>query len=225
MDLDDVSTVPQYVAALEQQKANLQNAQAFKGRKATPRVSRDQIIGQFMFQQRMNKEQNAAYKAAIRSTIIPPAYPPSVVALSELKKIKFQQFSLETHHRGQYVLVKTVTPIMKMTAVMVIVEDEDRQAFILQIHNRGKQLSEPKALPEGSVFAIKDPYVKVSADGNYTIRVDHLSDIVFLPEFDERVPLAWRSRTSAADAKSPSFWKERGNKFFKNNHLQFAIQW
>lgn len=162
MDLDDVSNIPQYVAVLQQQKANFQRAQAVKGRKATPKASRDEIIGQFMLQRSvMTSGENSAYNASIRCSFIPPAYLPSVVSLRELRKIKFRDLSLETHHCGQYILVRTVTPSMKMTATMAIIEDEDKRVFILQLFNRGKELPHPQDLPEGAVLAVKEPYVKV----------------------------------------------------------------
>lgn len=135
-----------------------------------------------------------------------------------------QDLSLETHHRGRYLLVRTVTPMDVMTAVMAIVEDEDERVLMLQLYNQGKDVSQSWDLPEGVVIVVKEPYVKVMADGDYGIRVDHLSDLVFLPGFDERVPLSWRARTSP-DENSSAFWKERGNEFFEQAFYRFAIDW
>lgn len=39
---------------------------------------------------------------------------------------------------------------------------------------------------------VKEPYLKVMSDGDYGIRVDHLSDIMFIPKFDKLVPSLWR---------------------------------
>ena len=225
MDLDDVSTVPQYMALLKQQKENLAKAQAVRGEKATPKVSRDEIIRHFMLHLMMDSRQSSTSSTMIRSSFIPPAYPPSVVSLGSLRKTKFGDLFLETHHRGRYILVRTVTPFRRITAILTIVEDEDKRVLLLQLYNRGKQISQPQDLPEGAVLVVKEPYVKVSADGNYVIRVDHLSDLIFIPDFDERVPLPWRSRIPAENVNSPAFWKERGNVFFKQARYELAIQW
>lgn len=224
MDIDDVSTNPQYWEVLKQQKANLKRAQAFKGQRATPRKSRNEVIGQFMLRQMMNSRGSSSGSMNIRSSFLPPAYPPSTVPLEELSKIMLQDLSLETHHRGRYLLVRTVTPIDIMTAVMAIVEDEAEKVLMLQLYNQEKEISQPLDLPEGVVLVVKEPYLKVMADGDYGIRVDHLSDLIFVPDFDERVPLSWRARISPVE-DSPAFWKERGNEFFEETRYLFAIQW
>ncbi|KAK1140136.1 hypothetical protein N8T08_010613 [Aspergillus melleus] len=109
-----------------------------------------------------------------------------------------------------------------MTAVMAIVEDEDERVLMLQLYNQGKGFSGPRDLPEGAVMVVKEPYVKVMADGDFGIRVDHVSDLIFVPGFDERVPLSWRARIFP-DEESSAVWKERGNEFFRGAFYRFAI--
>ena len=79
-----------------------------------------------------------------------------------------------------------------MTAVMAIVEDEEGSVLMLQLYNQELELSGAQSLKAGTVLAVKEPYVKVMADGDYGIRVDHLSDVFFIPEFDDLVPSSWR---------------------------------
>ncbi|KAJ5559393.1 hypothetical protein N7513_001792 [Penicillium frequentans] len=223
MDIDDVSTVPQYLAVLKQQKGNLKRAQGFKGQRATPKKSRNEVISQFMLRQMIKSRENSSGSMNIRSSFLPTAYPPSIVSLDELSKIMLSDLSLETHHRGRYLLVRTVTSIDFMTAVMAIVEDEDERVLMLQLYNQREEISQPPDLPKGSVLVVKEPYVKVMADGDYGIRVDHLSDLIFVPGFDERAPFSWRPR-NLPDEDSPAFWKERGNEFFEQTLYRFAIQ-
>lgn len=87
---------------------------------------------------------------------------------------------LETHHRERYLLLRTVIPTDTMTAVMAIVEDEDGEVLTLQLYNQGDDLSGAQDIRQGTVIVVKEPYVKVMADGNYSIRVDHLSDVKFI---------------------------------------------
>lgn len=224
MNIDDVSSIPQYMEVLKQQKAILKRAQSFKGQRAIPKKSRNEVISQFMFRQRMKSSRNSSGSQNIRSSFLPPAYPPSTVSLKELDKIMLQELSLETHHRGKYLLVRTVTPIYVMTAVMAIVEDEDGRVLMLQLYNQEIELSKKQNLPEGVVIVVKEPYVKLMADGDFGIRVDHLSDLLFVPGFDEQVPLSWRARISP-DEDASAFWKERGNEFFELASYRFAIDW
>lgn len=52
------------------------------------------------------------------------------------------------------------------------------------------------------------------ADGDYGIRVDHLSDVLFIPEFD------------VTQAEENAFsWKAKGSEHFNQNDFRSAIQW
>lgn len=117
-----------------------------------------------------------------------------------------------------------VTPADTMTAVMAIVEDEDGSVLMLQLYNQEQELSNAHSLTEGTVLVVKEPYVKVMADGDYGIRVDHLSDIWFVPEFDDLVPLSWRKRVTQCDENASS-WKEKGSEHFGQGDYRSAIQW
>ncbi|KAF3391247.1 hypothetical protein F1880_007849 [Penicillium rolfsii] len=222
MDTHDVSDVPEYLKYLQGQKRTLKNAENLKGCPARSPKSRDEILMQFMFRQMMSIEKPDD-RNQIRSSFLPPAYPPCVSPFSELKKVMIKSLVLETHHRGQYLLLKTVTQTDTMTAVMAIVEDEDGSVLMIQFYNRGQELSGAQCLKEGTVLVVKEPYVKVMADGDYGIRVDHLSDVWFIPEFDDLVPLSWRKRVTQSD-ESASSWKEKGNNYFDQRDYISAIQ-
>lgn len=56
---------------------------------------------------------------------------------------------LETHHRGRYILVKTVTPVDRMTAILAIVEDEEGNSLMLQLFSQEKARSADDILSEG----------------------------------------------------------------------------
>ena len=223
MDTHDVSDVPEYLGYLQAQKQNLRNAQAVKGRPASSQKSKDEILMQFMFRRMMNTT-GPASTMNIRSSFLPPAYPPCVRPFSKLKKVLIENLRLETHHRGRYLLLRTVTQTDTMTAVMAIVEDEVQSVLMLQLYNQEQELSGAQSLREGTVLVVKEPYVKVMADGDYGIRVDHLSDVWFVPEYDGLVPLSWRKRVTQTD-ENASTWKEKGNDHFNHGDYRSAIQW
>ncbi|KAJ6118364.1 hypothetical protein N7471_013831 [Penicillium samsonianum] len=222
MDTHDVSDVPEYLMYLQAQKQNLKNAQAVKGRPARPQKSKDKILMQFMFRQMM-KTKAPANPMNIRSSFLPPAYPPCVSPFSKLNKVMINSLCLETHHRERYLLLRTITQTDTMTAVMAIVEDEDGSVLMLQLYNQEQELSGAQKLREGTVLVVKEPYVKVMADGDYGIRVDHLSDVWFIPEFDDLVPFSWRKRVTQADENASS-WKAKGSEHFDQGDYRSAIQ-
>lgn len=222
MDTHDVSQVSEYLQYLQRQKRTLQNAQFRKGQTLKPIKSRDEIIMQFMFRQMMSNSR-AGDKNELRSSFVPPAYHPSVASLSKLKKAVINDLTLETHHRGSYILVRAVTPTDRMTAIMAVVEDERGDVLMLQLYNHEPNLATDGRLVEGTVMLIKEPYLKMMADGDYGLRVDHLSDIRFIPDHDSLVPSVWRC-LSEIPASAVS-WKTKGNNFFNQSAYYLAIDW
>lgn len=63
----------------------------------------------------------------------------------------------------------------------VIAEDEDRDVVQLELHNQETEITTDSRLAEGTVMIIKEPYLKAMPDGEYTILLDHVPDIVLLP--------------------------------------------
>jgi hypothetical protein len=128
---------------------------------------------------------------------------------------------LETHHRGTYILVRSLTPQDRETAVMAIVEDEKGDALLVQLHH---QVDDREPLVhEGTVMILKEPFLKVMLDGNYGLRVDHLSDVVFLLANDERIPAAWRRKPDHSGTALA--WKTQGDKHFNRSEYRSAIKW
>ncbi|PHH85191.1 hypothetical protein CDD83_778 [Cordyceps sp. RAO-2017] len=123
---------------------------------------------------------------------------------------------LETHHRGKRTLLRVCTPANRMTAVMAIVEDQQGTAVLLQLYHQPEEADVPAddILWPGLVFIVKEPFFKCASDGSYSIRVDHPSDIIWLGEDDEYVPMNWRRATVQSES-SPDY-RTRGNEAVKN---------
>ncbi|KID83169.1 TPR domain protein [Metarhizium guizhouense ARSEF 977] len=101
---------------------------------------------------------------------------------------------LETHHRGARIVVRICTPPQRMTAVMAIVEDEQSTAVLLQLYHQPTELVVPadEIMQKGGVLVLKEPFFKCCTDGAYSLRVDHVSDIIWLDGTEECVPSKWR---------------------------------
>ncbi|EED22941.1 TPR domain protein [Talaromyces stipitatus ATCC 10500] len=206
MDTHDVSHVSEHLQIPQIQKQTLQNAYSRKGQTPEPTKSRVEIISQFMFLQMTGN-----------SRAVDPH------ALSDLKKVMIRYITFETHHRGSYILVRAVIPTDRMTAIMAVAEDKKGDVLMLQLYNQGKDLASDIRLVEGTVMLTKEPYLKMMADGDYSLRVGHLSDIKFIPDHDSLVPSVWRGWLK--DHASADSWKTNRNGFFNKAVYHLAIDW
>jgi chemotaxis signal transduction protein len=64
------------------------------------------------------------------------------------------------------------------------------ECVLLQLYGREHENDRPvnEILSEGMVIVVKEPYFKVNSEGGYGMRVDHVSDILWLSETDGRDP-------------------------------------
>lgn len=162
----------------------------------------------------------------LRTTSVPAAYPPCVTPFNNLSKTTIRDLRLETHHIGKFLLLRSATPADRMTAVMSIVEDENRDGLLLQLYHQEDETERKtnEILREGDVLIIKQPYFKLMSDGEYGIRTDHLSDVVRLQMGDERIPLACRSRLIRSQVTAVD-WKLKGNDSVKKSDYHTASEW
>ncbi|CBF71545.1 hypothetical protein AN6829.2 [Aspergillus nidulans FGSC A4] len=224
MDVHDVFSIEQYFHLLKDQERTLRNALGHRGQSWKATKPRDELIKSFWEHHIIGRQDTFALPDTfkIKTSFLPPAYPPCTAPMADLKKVAISDLRLETHHRGLYVLLRAVTPAASMTGIMVIVEDEARDVLLLQLYNQEERLEKDGRLVEGKVVLVKEPYLKVLADKSYGIRVDHLSDVKFLSEHDEQIPPAWRQKDTEFDI-SANDWKLKGNKWFEKESYHLAI--
>jgi len=208
--MDVCKDLTQYMQTLQQHKRVLQDAQKKKGQRPRDRKDRDTMLLEFMM---------ASMSMAARSTkqtahvsFVPPAYPPCVTSLDDLKSITLDDLRLETHHRGRYLLLRAITLPYRMTGILVLAEDACGDATLLQLYQQEDETIRPATdiVGEGSIFIIKEPFFKLTASGDYSVRVDHLSDIAYLTSEDTRVPSSWRPRLRELEGSADSL-KLEGN--------------
>lgn len=209
---------------LLKQKQSLQDAQSRKGQHPRRKKSREELLLQFRVRLMM-KQNRVDFNSNLRSSFIPPAYSPCISPFCDLTKVLMKDLLLETHHRGTYVLLRSITPPDRMNAIMAIVEDENEDALMLQLYYQEEEneRSMEEILGEGRVLIVKEPYLKLMSDGDYGIRVDHLSDAIHLPIYDQRVPSCWQPRF-AENNMSVNAWKMKGNEYFNESKYHSAIE-
>ncbi|KAJ8116080.1 hypothetical protein OPT61_g2413 [Boeremia exigua] len=197
--------------ALLRQKQILERAQKRKGQRPRDWRPKDEMYTSFMMAIMMsNMSPKDTHR--IHTSFIPPSYLPCSTSLAELRPINIRDLQLETHHRGRYLLVRAMTPPNRMTAIMVLVEDQAEHATMLQIYQQENETDRTARdiIDEGTVLILKEPYLKVMASGEYGLRVDHLSDIIEIDEHDPRCPLQWCPQVLDTERSVESL-KQKGN--------------
>jgi tetratricopeptide (TPR) repeat protein len=120
---------------------------------------------------------------------------------------------------------RTISAPIRRTALSTVVEDHTGTADLISIYNVNVDLDDDVFLPWGSYLAIRAPYYKLSANGNYTIRTDHPSDVV---KVDATHPLVtqfrWKDqRGTIVEEDDPLLLKEEGNVLYRRGDHHAAI--
>ncbi|KAK1754186.1 hypothetical protein QBC47DRAFT_453175 [Echria macrotheca] len=138
MNTHNVSDQPQFFQHLTEQKKKLRDAQSLKGQRPPLKPGRETIMKfHYSLMSRPKKQDAAAEKQSYLSTsFVPPPYPLYIQPLSALTKIMISDLLLETHHRGRYLVLRTVTPQDRLHGVMAIVEDERGDVSLLQLYHQ-----------------------------------------------------------------------------------------
>ncbi|KAF1959181.1 hypothetical protein CC80DRAFT_467564 [Byssothecium circinans] len=226
MDVDNVTD--QYWDLLQNQKKTLEKAKKRQGQRPHDWKPREQTYFQFMgallARQRLS---GSDQKPMLHSSFIPPAYLPCTAPLAELQRIAIRDLQLETHHRGTYLLLRAITPPSRMTGVMVLVEDERADVIMLQLYQQEEEKVREAAdvVNVNTILLVKEPYFKVMASGEYGLRVDHLSDVIYVGRDDPRIPKAWRSSLLTADRSAESLRLKGNSAVGKGNYWQAITEY
>jgi hypothetical protein len=227
MDTDDVSDTRQYTH-LDAQKAIPKAPMAREGKLPTDRKTRDELIDkhQMSTMQTMMQRRFGQKGIRIQSSSLPPPYPPSTASLDELTPIYIKDLRLGIHHRGNYLLVRSVTAPNRMIAIMAVVEDEKRDALLVQLYQQPDENVRPATsiITDGDVFLIKEPFFKVMADGEYGLRIDHVSDLVRIDARHKLWSKQWIPHLSNLK-RTADDWKQEGNVAMGMKQFWEAIRW
>lgn len=135
-----------------------------------------------------------------------------------------KDLQLETHHTGKVLVLRLIATPKRISGITSIVEDEFGDVDQIWLYSQDPSFEPSEVLPLGQIIAIKQPYYRVDDDGGFSIRVDHLSDLVSVTNTDSIVPLAL-APTILETSKTASEWKEEGNRAYSAKLYSTAIQW
>jgi hypothetical protein len=211
--MDVRKDIGEYVQLLQQHKRVLQDAKRKQGERPRDRLHRDAMVLKFMMGSMSIAAKSGGKDAHLaHSSFVPPAYTPCTTSLDDMKPITIKDLRLETHHRGRYIVLRAITSPYRMTGILVLAEDERGDATLLQIYQQEPEAIRPitDVVDKGSIILLKEPFFKVTASGDYSLRVDHLSDIVRLGNDNTRIPSIWRPRLLEIEQSADSL-KLEGN--------------
>lgn len=219
--MDVFNVTGRYTELIDRQKKTLQEAKKRQGQRPRDRKSRDHAYRKFM---ETLKFKGIGEPRMIHSSFTPPAYLPCTSPISELRYVTIRDLQLETHHRGTYLMLRSITPPSRMTAIMAIMEDENDDVMMLQLYQQEDEGKRAAAdiVNVGTILLVKEPYFKVMGDGEYGLRVDHLSDVFHVEKNDARVPKAWQPRKIESVHSAESL-KTKGNLSMEKKRYWDAI--
>lgn len=219
--MDVFNVTSQYVELIDHQKKILQEAKKRQGQRPRDRKSREYTYRKFMS---VLRPEGSSDQGLIHSSFIPPAYPPCTSPLTELSIIAIKDLQLEIHHRGTYLLLRSITPPSRMTAIMAIMEDENEDVVMLQLYQQEDQSKRAASnvVNVGTILLVKEPYFKVMGDGEYGLRVDHLSDVIHIKKDVARIPRSWQTQIIPSIHSAESL-KTKGNLFMEKKRYWEAI--
>lgn len=205
----DVSS--EFSDIISSQRKTLQEANLRQGQRPHDRKTRDETCTNFMMF--FTSGGITQLKGIVSSAFITPPYLPCSTPITELKPVAIKDLQLETHHRGTYLLLRSITSPHRITAIMAVMEDENGDAVLLQLYQQDDESnrSATDIVNVDTVLLVKEPYFKVMGDGEYGIRVDHLSDIIRLKRNDPRMPTKWQPQLIEIQFSAESL-KTKGNR-------------
>ncbi|RMZ69230.1 TPR domain [Pyrenophora seminiperda CCB06] len=146
------------------------------------------------------------------ASIVAGPYLPCTTSVDNLEPLSIRQLSTFSHHLGNYLILRTIEPLKDIpgsTGISVMVEDQDGDNTRLQLcRQRGENsCAATDLVGKDSILIIKEPHF---ASEDFGLRVDHLSDVMFLNKGHPKVPLSWQPQPSEK-AKSAHTLRLEGN--------------
>ncbi|GAA5874800.1 hypothetical protein JCM16303_002988 [Sporobolomyces ruberrimus] len=150
----------------------------------------------------------------------------------DLKQIFFDDMWVSKTHKGSYLVCRSVSYAQKSIGDTLVVEDPKGRVEFLGLYNFGWKGIETgpdldEMLPLGTLFAIREPTFKTSADGSgCLVRVDSPTDLVFLESNDPLLAnIKWSTRSPAKATRARDFdYRAHGNAFFELKKFHLALK-
>ena len=139
----------------------------------------------------------------------------------DLVPITLSQMKVNMIHHGKYLLCRTVVDPLYASSMVFLVSDRDDQVETVCIYNYFATLGyldqKPNLLiPCGTHLVIKEPFLKIMADGNWNIRIDSPTDILILSKGD--------NLNNNMSSDKIELFIRKGNQYFAQSFNHLAIQ-
>ncbi|KAL3602071.1 hypothetical protein FPOAC2_06370 [Fusarium poae] len=152
-------------------------------------------------------------------------YLPCIKKLDDLEPMCIRDLRMETHHRGFYLSLRRVSPVVILEASSwAVVQDKSSsnvERIELFLH---KSRHRRDILDTASEFIVKEPYYTLNNNVESTIQVNHPSDLIVTEVSDD--PESWRQDPygiSLHESPPPEAYKEKGNRaLLKKRELTLA---
>ncbi|KAI0160748.1 TPR domain protein [Xylariaceae sp. FL1272] len=130
----------------------------------------------------------------ITVTNIFPPYPPSVRSIADLTPMPLLQMRVFERHPGKKVTVRVLTPPLTVGTISAIVEDENGNVVRLELCHQPKLplIGAEDILCPNTVLLVKEPFFMLDMDRQYVLRVDHVTDVIWLQD-PRQVPQKWQN--------------------------------
>ncbi|KAK8067627.1 hypothetical protein PG996_006739 [Apiospora saccharicola] len=146
-------------------------------------------------------------------TVLEASYPPSIRPFNELHSTMIVDLKRGSHHRGKRLLLRIAEVAWGFDAIDAIVEDERGALIVLQFLHcpNGHQALDGGPIKQYQTFILKEPFLHTSTasvgTGKPCIRVDHITDVVWLDSSDPLRPNKWEpvATKSRETIEAPGF--------------------
>ncbi|CAF4306412.1 unnamed protein product [Rotaria sp. Silwood2] len=202
---------------------NLETSKSMQGKKPTHRIPRSQLI---QIHDRQYSYENDCQPLVAHERITSFVYSPCTQPLSCLQRIPLTDLVLETVHRGKYLLLRTIVHPKKIVEIKTVVEDPNGDVEVLELYNQNPNRSHKDIIPNNSIIILKEPYYKISAQRETSLRCDHPTDLIFLDTNNSMVQdLNWKTGTPKIHKiLTAAEYKTLGNDYFKKGKFYEAIK-
>lgn len=223
MTVYELENEPQVFELIKRGQDTLREAKKRRGQRPQDLKSRDFMYSKFMedleFMESMDITNVRPW------SYIEPAYPPCTSPINELRQVAIRNLQLETHHRGTYLILRSIAPpCRRMTAIMALMEDDNGDVLMVELHQQEDEIKRAAAniVNVGTILLIKEPFLKFIAAGEYVLRINHLSDAIYIRGDDARIPKAWKHQLIENEDSAESL-KANGNLSIKKRRYWDAI--
>ena len=212
-------TTEQCVELLERQKERLDDARRRKGEIPDDSKKPKELVESHWRALKWIKEKrHPGDTFIVDSSIIAPYYPPSTASPGCLTEMHIKELQLETHHRGSYLILTTNVPPINVAGVIISVMRDEFDNMVMTSHH----YVNAESLFLGGIFMIKEPYFTIRSDGDYHVRVDHVTDMVHVCAVLHWIPSSLRTHDESG-SMTTSDWKRKGDREMKGNNYIAAV--